>query len=209
MVAGEARFEEGPRVQHPEPGQDLDFQVDANVHKALVVGDGPTLEQDVSFGLRMLSDVAERALAPASGDTSAAEQAIVRIAVVLRGVLVRDLPAPTRQDDHGRILVRPYELGPHYFVDKGFDRVRQAGTGSSAVARALLNTMTMLRDYLEDVDRHAWVTPLQRQAVLTVEGARCSGMLAADYHEVHEHAEATGLVYPGDVGPSGESASDG
>lgn len=199
---------DGDPERPPEPGEHLDARVDASVHEAVVTGDGPTLEQDVSFGLRMLSDVAERALAPASGDTSAAEQAIVRIGVVLRELLLRDVPAPTRQDFQGRLLLRPHELGPSDFVDKGFDRIRQAGTGSSAVATALLNTLAMLRDGLEEVGRHAWVAPLQRQAVLIVEGARCSGMLAADYHGVRELAESQRLISPDEI-HHGSPASDG
>lgn len=192
----------------PEPGRELDAAVDRNLQAAVVLGDGPTLEQDVAFGLRMLSDVAERALAPASGDTSAAEQAIVRLGVVLRELLLRDLPAPTREDQHGRMLLRPCELGIDDYVHKAFDRIRQAGVDSPAVAVALLNTLSMLRDGLEEANRHAWTTPLHRQAVLVVEGARCSGMLAADYHEVRDLAERQELVSPQQV-RRGEAVSDG
>lgn len=201
----------GDTERAPEPGQELDAAVDRNLRTAVVLGDGPTLEQDVAFGLRMLSDVAERALAPASGDTSAAEQAIVRLGVVLRELLVRDLPAPTRQDQHERMLLRPCELGIDDYVHKAFDRIRQAGVDSPAVAAALLNTLGMLREALEEVDRHAWVTPLQRQALLIVEGARCSGMLVADYHDVRDLAERQELVSPQEVRPDepASPASDG
>lgn len=165
----------GDAEQPPEPGRELDAAVDRNLRTAVVLGDGPTLEQDVAFGLRMLSDVAERALAPASGDTSAVEQAIVRLGVVLRELLLRDLPAPTRQDQHERMLLRPCELGIDDHVHKAFDRIRQAGVDSPAVAAALLNTLAMLRDALEEVDRHPVGDPVAASSGLDRGGGALLG----------------------------------
>lgn len=193
----------------PEPGTDFDAEVDAGVRAAITLGDGPTMEQDVAYGLRLLSDVAERALAPATGDSSAAEQAIMRLGVVLRVVLLRDLPACTRTDEQGRMLLRPHELMPSDFVDRAFDRVRQAGAASPAVATALLETLRMLRDELARVGRHAWISPLERQARMVVEGAERSDMISSDVDCVRDCAEHHGLVTPATQGAGNGAAGDG
>jgi uncharacterized membrane protein len=180
----------------PEPGVDLAAGVEAGVRAAVALGDGPTLEQDVAYGLRMLSDVAERALAPATGESSAAEQAIMRLGVVLRAVLLRDLPARTRQDDQQRMLLRPHELEPSDYVDRAFTRVRQAGAASPAVAVALLDTLRMLRDELVRVGRDAWVPPLERQAALVVEGAAGADLTRSDLEYIRDRAVQHELVVP-------------
>ena len=58
----------------------------------IVVGKERTLHEDVAYGIRMLVDVAVRALAPASGDPTTAVQAIDRIHDCLRLLVSRDFP---------------------------------------------------------------------------------------------------------------------
>lgn len=169
--------ENGDRA--PEPGRDLPDDIDDRVRGAVAIGAGPTLDEDVGYGLRLLTDVAERALAPANGDTSVAEHAVMRLGVVLREVLLRDLPAPTREGEDGRVLLRPHELLPSEYVHKAFDRIRQSGAASPNVGLSLLSTLSMLRLELIDAGREPWVEPLCEQAELMLEAVQSDRTLSA------------------------------
>lgn len=176
------------------PGAELAEAVNARVRRAITVGDGPTLEEDIGFGVRMLADVAERALAPATGDTSAAAEAIMRIGSILREVLCRDLPAPVRHDDADRELLRPREMSLNDYVETGFNRIRRSGAHSPDLAMTLLSTFGMLRHELARIHCLERAEPLHRQTHLLLQGARASGMIEDDFQELCQVAEREGLL---------------
>jgi len=85
------------------PGQpDLEWEV----LRAITVGDERTFEQDPSLALRLLADIALRALSPAVNDPTTAVQALDRIQSLLRTLVTRDLNVGDIVDDTGTVRVR-------------------------------------------------------------------------------------------------------
>lgn len=112
------------------------------------------VEQDASFGLRQLVDVAERALSPGINDPTTAVQAIDQLHDVLMRLVRRRFPSAVREKDGARlVLPRP---GWDSYVHLAVDEIRRSGSRSMQVVRRL-------RRMLEDLLAAA---PPSRQPVL-------------------------------------------
>jgi uncharacterized membrane protein len=83
----------------PEPA------LDREVLKALTVGEERTFEQDPALALRLLADIALRALSPAVNDPTTAVQALDRIESLLRILATRDLSMADIADSNGTTRV--------------------------------------------------------------------------------------------------------
>jgi len=115
---------------------------------AVVIGQERTLQQDTAFGFRQLVDIAERALSPGINDPTTAVQAIDQLHDLLRRMVHRHFPTPSRKDEEGAVRLlcpRPDWSG---YVRLAVDEIRQYGEGSLQVARRL-------RFLLEDLLRVA------------------------------------------------------
>jgi uncharacterized membrane protein len=123
----------------------------------IVVGLERTLGQDVSYGLRMLVDIAERSLADSPFlDPTTAVQAIDRLHDCLRQLARRPFPDGRYRDANGdvRLMIRVMDWDA--YVHLAFDEIREAGAGTPQVARRLRASLLDLREY----------APADRRAVL-------------------------------------------
>ena len=82
-----------------------DAQLEQEVLKALTVGEERTFEQDPAFALRLLADIALRALSPAVNDPTTAVQALDTMDGLLRALATRDLSVEHVADSEGVIRV--------------------------------------------------------------------------------------------------------
>ena len=112
-----------------------------------------TLDQDPAFGLRMLVDIAIRALSPAVNDPTTAVQALDRIETLLVELHGRR-PGPTIVvDPEGRSRgVVPAPTWGQY-IGLGLIEVRRYGASSIQVARRLRALYDHLLDIAEDEER--------------------------------------------------------
>ena len=83
-----------------------DPALEPEVLKAVTVGDDRTFEQDPALALRLLADIALRALSPAVNDPTTAVDALDRIASLLRVLGTRDLDAGEVADNGGTTRVK-------------------------------------------------------------------------------------------------------
>ncbi len=120
------------------------------------VGVERTFHQDLGFGLRQLSDIAQRALSAAVNDPTTAVQCLDRIVQILAAVSGRPLGALHHCDRKG--AVRLVQDVPEWadLVDLGFAEIRGCAVGSPQVTRRLMAA-------LEDLARLA---PAERRAPL-------------------------------------------
>ncbi len=110
---------------------------DMTVRRAFELGAERTLYQDVAYGIRMLVDMAIRALSPAVNDPTTAVQVIDRLGDILRRVCQRDMPAGLYVDDEDAVrLVRPVMTWDRY-VDLAFTEISHFGASSPQVTRRL------------------------------------------------------------------------
>jgi uncharacterized membrane protein len=82
-----------------------DAELERQVSKACIVGEERTFEQDPALAIRLLADIALRALSPAVNDPTTAVQALDTIDGLLRVLATRDLSVEQVADSTGTIRV--------------------------------------------------------------------------------------------------------
>jgi uncharacterized membrane protein len=113
---------------------------------ALIVKLERTLDQDVSYGIRLLVDIAERSLADSPfQDPTTAVQAIDRLHDILRQLARRPFPDGRHQDKAGRVRLTVRSMSWDAYVLLATEELRLAGAGSPQVSRKLKATLTDLR----------------------------------------------------------------
>jgi uncharacterized membrane protein len=156
---------EGATVFDVYGDNDIDGQ---SALSAVAFGKERTLHEDVAYGIRMLVDVAVRALSPATGDPTTAVQAIDRIHDCMRLLASRPIPSGLHHDATGALrLVMPV-LSWDGYVHVALDELRHYATQSIQATRRIA---AMLDDLLAiaPVER---VPPLRRQRELLGSMAR-------------------------------------
>ncbi len=146
----------------------------------VLLGPERTHDDDPSYGIRKLVDIAERSIASSPfEDPSTTVMALHRLYDCLRILADRDIPPGRRYDADGQLRLTMRVLDWDGYVRLAFDEIRLAGAGSPQVARrlraALEGLMTVVpparraaldrqldllgaavtRQYQDDRDRHA------------------------------------------------------
>jgi uncharacterized membrane protein len=158
--------------------------VAAVVSDAVIVGSARTMQQDIDFGLRQLNDIALRALSPAVNDPTTAVEVTLRLASVMRRLLLTDLPAQSVADDADRVLLTPWDLDHHEYIRHAFDQLRHVAAPQVAVSAAVVRTLRMLGEACEDRGRDELLPSLRRQIDLTLEGCAVAGLLPTDLETI-------------------------
>ena len=101
----------------------------ASVSRGVGVVRVRTMDQDISFGVRRLVDIAERALSPGTNDPTTATQAIDELHDVLRRLAVAPDPYPVWCDSSGtpRVLTTEHTFGD--LLDLAVDEIAHWGAG--------------------------------------------------------------------------------
>ncbi|WP_171166923.1 DUF2254 domain-containing protein [Streptomyces sp. I05A-00742] len=102
------------------------------------VGVERTFHQDIGFGLRQLSDIAQRALSPAVNDPTTAVQCLDRIVQFLTAIAHRPLGALCHSDRGGAVRLVQDLPGWTDLVDLGLTEIRRCAVGSPQVTRRLM-----------------------------------------------------------------------
>jgi uncharacterized membrane protein len=142
-VLGEFVPAEAPLFKvHGEPaGLDED-----RLHAALIRKLEPTLDEDVSYGMRLLVDIAERSLAESPfQDPTTAVQAIDRLHDLLRQLARRPFPDGRHRDGAGRVRLTVKSPSWEEYVMLATEELRIAGAGSPQVSRRLRAALIDLR----------------------------------------------------------------
>lgn len=168
-----------------------------HVTAAVRVDVDPTLEQDLTYGISQLADIAERAVAQGNSDSTTAREVVLHLGVVLRELLGRDLPPAECRDESGRRLVLRHEQSLDGYVGAAFDRIRVIGAGSPEIAICLLTTIGMLLEDLADRGLGERTAPLRHQAELLLEAAGAQIDIGSDLERVQAEAARIGVGVPG------------
>ena len=139
-------------VYGPDPG----VEAEDKLRSMVALGVERTIEQDPAFAVRIMVDIAVRALSPAVNDPTTAVQVLDHLEDLLRLVGQTDLSdtgAPLEDMDHG--LVVPIRRWPDYLM-MSVTEIREYGDTSIQVVRRL-------RAMLEELSEA--VLPERRDAV--------------------------------------------
>jgi uncharacterized membrane protein len=137
-------------------GGGADDSLDEQILKTLTLGLERTFEQDPRFALRILADIALRALSPAVNDPTTAAQVLDSLDSLLRTLMSRDL-GPGRATDPNGVIRVAYSL-PDWgaYVGLALDELVGSVTSSPQV-RARLERLL--------VDLIALAPPARREAL--------------------------------------------
>lgn len=166
---------------------------DKSVRAAFVLGDEPSLRHNLSHGINELVDIATRSVTASSSDSTTVREAVLHLGVVMRELLLHDLPLVHQRDDEDRQLVRPQDLGFDDYCEASFGRIRDVAGQSHELMTVLLSTIETISHQLEDAqlwDRRAL---LQEHAHLVVEEARQRLTLPHSVERVARRARAAGV----------------
>jgi uncharacterized membrane protein len=112
-----------------------------------------TFEQDPKYPIRLLVDIAIKALSPAINDPTTAVQTIDQIEDLLRRLGGRELEAGYNRDANGDLrLVFPMPTWEDYLT-LAFDEIRQYGATSVQVMRRLRSALADLAESLPNAER--------------------------------------------------------
>ena len=128
-----------------------------------------TFEQDPKYPLRLLVDIAIRALSPAINDPTTAVQALDQIEDLLLRLGRRVLDAGCVTDTQGTLrLIFPTPTWEDY-LSLAFDEIRQYGAGSIQVIRRLRAALLSLADSVVEAEYKEAVQRYLRHLNLMVE----------------------------------------
>jgi uncharacterized membrane protein len=159
-------------------GADVEAQASA-LRAAVVIGDTRTMQQDISYGLRQLADVALRGLSPGVNDPTTAHDAILHAAAVLAELLRRSPPGRVC-DDRGRTALLPEVPGHLELIRLTFEEVRRAAAASPAVCVYLLEAMALLADSTDGHLSPEARDEIRTQARLVVDGCEHADPIPED-----------------------------
>jgi uncharacterized membrane protein len=142
--------------------------IEMQLMKAIHLGAAPTFELDPKYPLRLLVDIAIRALSPANNDPTTAVQALDQIEDLLIRLGRRKLETGYFSDANGVLrFVLPMPTWEDYLA-LAFDEIRQNGRASVQVLRRLRAALTALADAFLSGDRVDEVRRHLKQLDLTI-----------------------------------------
>jgi uncharacterized membrane protein len=162
---------------------------------SVLLGEERTSDQDPRLSIRILVDIAVRALSPAVNDPTTAVEALERIGDLLLLLCRRTLPDGVHRDRAGTVrFVEPVPTWDDYLA-LAFTEIRLYGAGSPFVAREMHLVLASLRRWAPAPRQSA----IQRQVGLLEHAVRESGSEPPT-------ADVAGVDAP--AGPDGAAGGD-
>jgi uncharacterized membrane protein len=151
------------------------------LRNALELGEERTFEQDPKYAIRLLVDIAIKALSPAINDPTTAVQALDQIGDLLLRLGGRRLEVGSFQDNSGRVrLVIPFPSWDD-FLHLAFEEILSCGAKSVQVMRRM---KALIADLLT-------VLPVERHAGLKYWQQRMQASITRSFEDAEEKLSAS------------------
>jgi len=137
-------------------GAAVGARAETRLRRMIVLGDERTIEQDPAFAIRIIVDMADKALSPAINDPTTAVQALNHLSDVLRLIGTTDFSqSQWRADD----LIRAGVVIPAHswedYLTLGVTEIREYGSTAIQVMRRMRAMLEELRDGVRPEHRPA------------------------------------------------------
>ncbi len=150
------------------------------------IGNYRTIEQDVTFGLRQIVDIALKALSPGINDTTTAVTCVDYIGSILSAVASQKMRKRVHSDETTvRVIARESSFAD--MAALAFDQIRGNAEGNPAVMLAILRAIEITAAQTQNSARHA---VLRHQVELLTAVAEQSLPFAYERDKVRQRAEA-------------------
>lgn len=139
---------------------DLSEDVRERILATFVFGPKRTPAQDVEYEIRVLAEIAMRALSPGINDHYTAITCVDRLTAALAPILRLRIPGGDIFDDDGSVILRTIPPGFRGMLDAAFNDIRQSAAKNTAVTIRLLESLSLLAqqctsaDHRKAVGRH-------------------------------------------------------
>jgi uncharacterized membrane protein len=137
---------EGLPLAQVWPG-DAAATITRSLARAHVTGPHRTLAQDLAFAIDQLVEIAIRALSPAVNDTFTALTCIDWLSDGLCKISARWNPTLVHRDSQGNVRVIAADVRYQRFVERAFDKIRQASRAMPAVMIRQLEALSKVMAY--------------------------------------------------------------
>jgi uncharacterized membrane protein len=141
---------------------------ESTLRRAIDLGDDRTFEQDPKYALRLLVDIAIKALSPAINDPTTAVQALDQIEDLLLRLGRRRLEIGAFCDSNGKLRVLIAFPSWEDFLRVAFDEIRFYGASSVQVMRRMKALMSEMLSALPE-ERHDALRQWQKRLQSTIE----------------------------------------
>jgi uncharacterized membrane protein len=154
---------------------------EAKLRRAFMLGPERTFDQDPKYAIRLIVDIAIRALSPAVNDPTTAVQALDHLEDLLLRLGRRRLEIGALRDRDGALrLVVPYPAWED-FLALAFDEIRQCGATSVQVMRRM-------KAFAADLIA---ALPAERHEALRRQQQRIDAAIAKSFVDAEDKAEAS------------------
>jgi uncharacterized membrane protein len=123
--------------------------------RAHVTGPNRTLTQDLTFAIDQLVEIAIRALSPAVNDTFTALTCIDWLSDGLCKLTARWKPRRVHRDREANVRVIAADAPYSRFVERAFDKIRQAGKAMPAVMIRQLDALAKVMEFATTTEQRA------------------------------------------------------
>jgi uncharacterized membrane protein len=150
------------------------------LRRAIRIGEDRSIEQDPKYAIRLIADIAIRALSPAVNDPTTAVQALDQLEDLLRRIGASRLDVGYAYDQNGLLRVIYPTPGWEDFLALAIDEIRYYGAHSIQVMRRLCAL-------LEDLEQ---AVPPERQAAVKYHLARVTHSINRTFQDAEDRIEA-------------------
>ena len=154
------------------------------INGAFLVGQHRLQNQDVSYVISQLEEIAVRALSPGINDPFTAVTCLDRLGAALSDLAGRTIPSSYYYDDDGKLRVVGESVTFAELVDQSFDQIRQYGRSSVAVTVRLLETIAIIGTQVHTREQRS---ALRRQTEMIRRGANSAIPELMDLRRIDEH----------------------
>ncbi len=153
-----------------------------------------TLNQDLSFAIDQLVEIAIRALSPAVNDTFTAVTCVDWLGDSLCKIATRWDPPRVLRDQAGFVRVITAEASYDRLVQRAFEKIRQASGGMPAIMIRQLSAMAKIMEATTDADRRP---VLMLQADMILRACDATVPEEVDRADVRRRYDALAAAYAG------------
>jgi uncharacterized membrane protein len=172
----------------PSPGED--WPGTERARSTVVTARERSLEQDPTFGIRQLVDIALRALSPGVNDPTTAVDVIHHLKTPIREVLLSGAPRRVFSGPDERRVFLTETMTRSGYVHAAFSEIRLAASSQPYVLTALIEVLEDLKSDLDGADLAGRESAVAEELELTLEAARTSGLPEPDLRRVLERSRA-------------------
>jgi uncharacterized membrane protein len=165
------------------PCGSLDEAAAKQVNRSIILGNQRTLEQDVLFAFKLLTEIAVRAISPAINDPFTAESCIDELSSGLCQMAGRVIPSPYRYDDKGRLRVIAAPFSFDDALKASFNTIRQHAESNATVTIYLMQSLEVVA---RQTRRQEDKTAVQRQAEVIFRSSQDNLSEESDRRDVEE-----------------------